>query len=62
MPGRNCAFPTCTVSFTKTHNFISLFKLPARKCDLDWKNEIVNVLTKYRVANKELNERIRAGN
>ena len=61
MPGRNCAFPTCTVSYTNKHSFMSSFRIPTRKCDSDWKNDIVKVLNKYRKVDKSLQERIDAG-
>ncbi|XP_065645285.1 uncharacterized protein LOC136075776 [Hydra vulgaris] len=60
MPGRNCAFPTCTVSYTNKHSFMSSFRIPIRKCDSDWKNDIFKVLNKYRKFDKSLQEKIDA--
>ena len=64
MPGRNCAFPQCTVSFTKKHEGISLFQIPTRKDEFytNWRNNIVQVLDRFRKVDKSLSERISAGN
>jgi len=62
MPGGNsCAFPQCTVSQSKKHEGISLFKIPQKECDIKWKLEIVAVLKKYRVIDQSLKKRIENG-
>ena len=35
----SCVFPQCTVSQSKKYKGISLFKLPSRNCDREWKKE-----------------------
>lgn len=64
MPGRNCAFPQCTVSFSNKHGFVSLFQIPTRKGDFytNWRDDIIKVLDKFRKVDKLLSERISSGN
>ena len=59
--GNSCAFPQCTVSQAKKYQGISLFKLPQRECDTNWKKDIVTVLKKFRVVDKSLKDRIEKG-
>ena len=63
MPGPNCAFPGCTVSYTQKHNFITCFKIPTRTVEyyVNWKNNILQVLNKYREVDKDLRDRINGG-
>lgn len=41
---------------------MSCFQIPTRKCDTDWRNDIVKVLGKYREVDMSLRERIANGN
>ena len=62
MPGGNsCVFPQCTVSQSKKYKGISLFKLPSRSCDREWKKDVVSQIKKYRVIDQALGERIESG-
>ena len=59
MPGgHSWVFPGCTTSQSKKYKDINLFKLPARACDSEWKKKLVDVIKKYRVVDRDLNERI----
>lgn len=62
MPGGNsCVFPQCTVSQSKKYKGISLFKLPSRNCDREWKKDVVLQIKKFRVIDQALRERIESG-
>ena len=63
MPGRNCVFPTCTVSRTTKHEGIGIFQIPMRNDDFysKWRSDIMAVVSKYRELNKHLKERTLAG-
>ncbi|XP_065645886.1 uncharacterized protein LOC136076375 [Hydra vulgaris] len=63
MPGKNCAFPGCGVSCSRKYKGISIFQIPMRNDEFhsNWRKEIVNVLFKYRVADKELKDRVAVG-
>jgi hypothetical protein len=63
MPGKNCAFPGCPVSCSYKFKGVSIFQIPMRNDEFhsNWKKEIINVLFKYRVADKDLKDRVAAG-
>ncbi|XP_065664211.1 uncharacterized protein LOC136086000 [Hydra vulgaris] len=63
MPGKNCAFPGSGVSCSHKYKGVSLFQIPMRndKFHSNWSKEIVNILFKYRVADKDLKDRVAVG-
>ena len=67
MAGRNCAFPQCTNSDYKPKRLVKehyqLFAIPARKDPFytQWRNELTNVLGRYRQLDTHLKDRILAG-
>ena len=63
MPGANCAFPECTVSRKPKYQGIGIFQIPVRDDDfhVNWRNNIVAVLGRYRVTDKTVRERILTG-
>ena len=60
MPGANCVLPQCRVA--RHHAGVGIFKLPARKTDVTWKKDIIQIIEKYRVVDKNLRERLELGN
>ena len=60
MPGANCVFPQCGVA--RHHVSVGIFKLPTRKADVAWKKDIIQIIEKYRVVDKNLRERLELGN
>ena len=63
MAGANCAFPQCTVSRTAKYKGIGIFQIPMRQDDFhkNWRKEIVNVVSRFRVMDKTLKERVLNG-
>lgn len=64
MPGGNCAFPQCTVTcYAPLHKGISLFKIPTRKTEFysKWRNDIVDVIKRYRVIDSHFLAQVNAG-
>ena len=59
IPGANCVFRQCGVA--RHHVGVSIFKLPTRKADVTWKKEIIQIIEKYRVVEKDLRERLELG-
>ena len=59
----NCAFPECTVSRTAKYQGTGIFQNSMRDDDfyVNWKNNIVAVLRRYRVMNKAVREHILTG-
>ena len=59
----NCAFPECTVSRTAKYQGTGIFQISMRDDDfyVNWKNNIVAVLGRYRVTNKAVREHILTG-
>ena len=60
MPEANCVFPRCGVE--RHHVGVGIFKLPTRKIDVKWKKEVIQIIEKYRVMDKNLRERLKLGN
>lgn len=58
MPGANCAFPSCGVA--RHHVGVGIFKIPTRNDEFhnNWRKKIIDVVTKYRVADKDLKQRL----
>ena len=63
MPGANCAFPESTVSRTAKYQGTRTFQIPMRDDDfhVNWRNNIVAVLGRYRVMEKAVRECILTG-
>lgn len=63
MPGRNCAFPGCTVSHTEKHKGITVFKIPGRRDEFysTWRKTMCDVLSRYRQMDTLLKQRIEKG-
>ena len=59
----NCVFPQCGVQRIHKYSGIGLFKIPTRKCDsyTEWRNNLINVISHYRVVVKTLKERTMKG-
>ena len=59
----NYVFPQCGVQKIHKYSGIGLFKIPTRKCDFytEWRNNLNNVISRYRVVDKSLKERIMKG-
>ena len=56
MPGENCCVPGCgTCRRTKG---VGIFKLPSENRHKQWRNEWLNVLTKYRVCDQNFKNQI----
>ena len=55
MPEEKCVFPQCGVA--KYYVSGAIFKLPTRKADVTWKKEIIQIINKYNVVDKNLRER-----
>ena len=54
-----CVFPGCPVySGLPQYKGVSLFKLPSKAIDRDWKKQLVDLIKKYRVVDKCLQSRI----
>ena len=62
MPGKNCAFPGCGVSCSYKYKGVSIFQIPMRNDEfqLNWRKEIDDILFKYRVADKDMKDRVAA--
>ena len=58
MPGNNCSIYGCNSS--GRHKGISVFKIPSGNDSkvIKWRAELVNIVTKYRVVDELLRERI----
>uniref|UniRef100_A0A7M5WQG4 THAP-type domain-containing protein n=1 Tax=Clytia hemisphaerica TaxID=252671 RepID=A0A7M5WQG4_9CNID len=57
--GTCCVFPGCPVySGLPQYKGVSLFKLPSKAIDRDWKKQLVDIIKKYRVVDKCLQSRI----
>ena len=61
MPGDNCSIYGCTVSRRAKYKGIALFKVPSGNNDFDvkWRDQLVAVVTKDRVIDASLRERIK---
>ena len=59
----NCVFPQCGVQRIHKYSGIRLFKIPTRKCDFytEWRTNLINVISRYRLVGKTLKERIMKG-
>ena len=55
MPEEKCVFPQCGVA--RYYVSGAIFKLPTRKADVTWKKEIIQIINKYSVVDKNLRER-----
>ena len=62
MPGANCAFPSCGVS--RRHSGVGIFQIPKRNdtFHMEWRENLLAVLKKYRVVDKVFKERMSSGN
>lgn len=62
MPGANCAFPRCGVS--RNYVGVGIFKVPSRNdiFYMEWRKNLLGILTKYRVVDKDFKKRIEKGN
>ena len=60
MPGAKFVFPQCGAA--RHHVSVYIFKLPTRRADVTWKKEIIQIIEKYRVVDKNLRERLELGN
>ena len=58
MPGENCAIPGCSIS--RKDKGISIFKVPLANNEFNkkWRQDLINIILKYRQRDKSLNERI----
>ena len=56
MSGENCAFVGCSTNLR--HKEISMFKLPTAKDKTKWRREMLNVITKDRVADENFKKQI----
>ena len=63
MPEKSCAFLGCGVSCSYKYKGVSIFQIPMRNDEfqLNWRKEIDNILFKYRVADKDMKDRVAAG-
>eukprot|EP00794_Sanderia_malayensis_P002689 gene2689-3111_t len=54
MLGCNCSLPGCGTSRRQTYSGIAIFKIPQRKSQdfVDWKNQILDILKRYRVVDE----------
>ena len=61
MPGANCAFPGCGVS--RNYKGVGIFKIPNRNDSFynELRKNLLDVLLKYRVADKNFKKRIDEG-
>ena len=59
----NCVFPQCGVQRIHKYTGIGLFKITSRKGEFftRWRNNLINAISRYRVMDKELEERIMEG-
>ena len=55
MAGADCVFPQFGVA--RHHVGAGIFKLPTRKSDVTWKNEMIQISEKYCVVDRNLRER-----
>ena len=60
LPGENCVFPQCRVA--RHHVCVGIFKLPTRKADVTWKKELIQMIEKYCLVDKNLRERLELAN
>ena len=60
MPETNCAFLQWGVA--RHHVSLGIFKLPNRKAYVTMKKDIIQIIEKYRVVDKNFNERLELGN
>ena len=56
----NCFFPKCGVA--RHHVGVSIFKLPTRKVYVNWNKEIIQIIEKFCVVDKDLREKLELGN
>ena len=62
MPGKNCSIPNCPTS--RRHPGISIFNVPRGddEFDKEWRNKLINIITKYRVVDASFRARIEKKN
>lgn len=60
MPGENCSIYGCTVSRSSKYKGIGIYKVPGGNNEFDtaWRNKLVAIITKNRVVDKALKDRI----
>ena len=63
MPCTNCSVWGCQVSLAEKYKGVSLFKVPSGNDTLskNWRDKIISIITKDRVIDKDLRERINKG-
>ena len=56
----NCVFPGCGVQRIPQYKGIGLFRIPCRKGEfyIEWMDKIIDVVSRYRVVNKELKQKM----
>eukprot|EP00794_Sanderia_malayensis_P012424 gene12424-13709_t len=64
MPGKNCAFPQCSVSEATKFGGLNLFQIPTRKNEFysKWRKDMVDIISRFRVIDNVFRERVLAGN
>ena len=60
MPGANCVFTQCGVA--RHHVGVGIFKLPTQKADMTLRKQIIQIIGKYCLVDKNLSERLEIGN
>ena len=60
MPGDNCSIKGCPVSRSSKYKGISIFKVPSgdTEHEINWRNKLVNIVTKDRVVDTNFQDRI----
>ena len=63
MPGKNCAFPQCSVSQAPKFGGLKLFQIPTRKNEFysKWRKKLVESISKFRAVDGAFRERVLAG-
>ena len=60
MPEKKCVFPQCGEARYSVG--AAILKLRSQKADVTWKKEIIQIIKKYNVVDKNLRERLELGN
>ena len=63
MPGKNCAFPQCSVSQAPKFGGLKLFQIPTRKNEFYsiWRKKLVESISKFRAVDGAFRERVLVG-
>ena len=64
MPGANCSFPGCHINRGEKYKGIAIFRVSQRNLPnyVTWREEVVEVIKRYRVVDEDFKRQIKANN